>query len=107
MRKPEKYSWKPQELLTQLARIYLNLGRADSGADFVAAIAADKRSYHEGLFMEAAEACCSHLCSRQLSNSAELRPSVWWRLRRPSHDYFHHMPRRQTCGSRESLALEF
>lgn len=56
VRKPEKYHWKPQELLTQLARIYLNLGRADSGGDFVEAIAADKRSYHEGLFVEAAEA---------------------------------------------------
>ena len=56
LRNPEKYSWKPQELLTQLARIYLNLGRADSEGNFVAAIAADKRSYHQGLFMEAAEA---------------------------------------------------
>lgn len=65
MRKPEKYSWKPQELLTQLARIYLNLGRADSGAEFVAAIAADKRSYHEGLFVEAAEARCSQPCSHK------------------------------------------
>lgn len=55
MRKPDKYRWKPQELLKQLARIYLNLGRADPAGDFVAAIAADKRSYHEGLFVEAAE----------------------------------------------------
>lgn len=55
MRKPDKYRWKPQELLKQLAHIYLNLGRADPAGDFVAAIAADKRSYHEGLFVEAAE----------------------------------------------------
>ena len=56
MRKPEKYDWKPQELLAQLARTYLNLSRADASGAFVAAIAANERSYHEGLFAEASEA---------------------------------------------------
>ena len=55
VRNPEKYQWKPAELLKQLARVYLNLSRADRAGDFVAAIAADQRSYHEGLFVEAAE----------------------------------------------------
>ncbi len=55
VRNPEKYQWKPAELLKQLARVYLNLSRADRAGDFVAAIAADERSYHEGIFVEAAE----------------------------------------------------
>jgi len=55
VRNPEKYQWKPAELLKQLARVYLNLSRADRAGDFVAAIAADQRSYHEGIFVEAAE----------------------------------------------------
>ena len=55
VRNPEKYHWKPAELLKQLARVYLNLSRADRAGDFVAAIAADQRSYHEGIFVEAAE----------------------------------------------------
>lgn len=62
VRDPEKYKWKPQELLAQLAHIYLHLARADVSSLFVAAIAADERSYHEGLFSDAADvsggACC-------------------------------------------------
>jgi len=55
VRQPEKYKWKPQELLAQLAHIYLHLARADSAGLFVGAIAADERSYHEGLFSDAAD----------------------------------------------------
>lgn len=58
VRDPEKYKWKPQELLAQLAHIYLHLARADVSSLFVAAIAADERSYHEGLFSDAADVSC-------------------------------------------------
>ena len=61
VRNPEKYQWKPAELLKQLARVYLNLSRADRAGDFVAAIAADQRSYHEGIFVEAAEVRASNV----------------------------------------------
>ena len=86
VRNPEKYQWKPAELLKQLARVYLNLSRADRVGDFVAAIAADQRSYHEGLFVEAAEVrgkrfsaqmrCCtwqSHMCSLARACQCRLR----------------------------------
>lgn len=59
VREPEKYRWKPAELLAQLAHIYLNLSSADASGGFVAAIAADQRSYHEGLFSDAADVRCS------------------------------------------------
>ena len=72
VRNPEKYHWKPQELLKQLARIYLNLSRADKAGDFVAAIAADQRSYHEGLFVEAAEVRSRHSKRRALSAFADV-----------------------------------
>lgn len=61
VRQPEKYKWKPQELLAQLAHIYLHLARADSAGLFVGAIAADERSYHEGLFSDAADVSTAHL----------------------------------------------
>lgn len=55
MRNPEKYKWEPQKLLAQLAHIYLHLSGADASGAFVGAIAADQRSYHEGLFSDAAD----------------------------------------------------
>ena len=58
VRNPEKYRWRPQELLAELAHIYLHLSAADKQGSFVAAIAADQRSYHEGLFSEAADVRC-------------------------------------------------
>lgn len=58
VRDPEKYRWRPQELLAELAHIYLHLSAADKQGSFVAAIAADQRSYHEGLFSEAADVRC-------------------------------------------------
>jgi Ubiquitin elongating factor core len=62
VRDPEKYRWRPQELLAELAHIYLHLSAADGQGSFVAAIAADQRSYHEGLFSEAADVRCSEIC---------------------------------------------
>lgn len=63
VRDPEKYRWRPQELLAELAHIYLHLSAADKqGGSFVAAIAADQRSYHEGLFSEAADVRRSEIC---------------------------------------------
>lgn len=72
MREPEKYRWKPQELLAQLAHIYLHLSAADARGGFVAAIAQDGRSYHEGLFSDAADV---RLHAAKLSSSA---PSCQW-----------------------------
>ena len=83
MRKPDKYSWKPQELLKQLAHIYLNLGRADPAGEFVAAIAADKRSYHEGLFVEAAEVKLNFV-DKSYSGTSECR-NLRCRLYVPAH----------------------
>ena len=81
VRNPEKYQWKPAELLKQLARVYLNLSRADRAGDFVAAIAADQRSYHEGIFVEAAEVrgreeCLWICCSRGLCRALDLM-HIW------------------------------
>lgn len=55
VRDAAKYKWEPQELLAQLARIFLHLAGADTNGAFVAAIALDERSYHEGLFSDAAD----------------------------------------------------
>ena len=52
MKEPQKYGWKPKELLTQISQVYLRIGRADSTGAFAEAIAADKRSYSEDLFPE-------------------------------------------------------
>ena len=80
MRDPEKYKWEPAELLAQLARIYLHLSAADRSGVFTAAIAQDERSYHEGLFTDAAIVrllvaklpCCSGWSSSTLSLTAAL-----------------------------------
>ncbi|WWC89190.1 uncharacterized protein L201_004108 [Kwoniella dendrophila CBS 6074] len=44
---PEKYSFKPKDLLAAIAQIYLNLGNE---ADFIRAVANDGRSYSKELF---------------------------------------------------------
>ena len=51
---PEKYGWNPKELLSMIADVYLNLFAADVGGAFVAAIAADGRSYRDEVFTETA-----------------------------------------------------
>ena len=51
---PEKYGWNPKELLTMIADVYLNLFDADTNGAFVAAIAADGRSYRDEVFTETA-----------------------------------------------------
>eukprot|EP00884_Botryococcus_braunii_P021437 jgi/Botrbrau1/7978/Bobra.384_2s0006.1 len=49
---PEKYGWRPLELLSLIARIYLNLYRADRNA-IANAIAADGQSYTDDMFTSA------------------------------------------------------
>nr|XP_019011039.1 ubiquitin-conjugation factor E4 B [Kwoniella pini CBS 10737]OCF49820.1 ubiquitin-conjugation factor E4 B [Kwoniella pini CBS 10737] len=44
---PEKYSFKPKDLLAAIAQIYLNLGNE---AEFIRAVANDGRSYSKELF---------------------------------------------------------
>eukprot|EP00873_Tetraselmis_striata_P001321 jgi/Tetstr1/421585/TSEL_012529.t1 len=53
---PEKYGFRPKELLTQIIQVYLHLYAADAAADgvFVKAVAADDRSYRPEMFSEAA-----------------------------------------------------
>lgn len=51
---PEKYYFKPKELLTTICSIYLHLARSDTKGVFTAAIAADARSYRQDMFAEAA-----------------------------------------------------
>ena len=51
VKNPDKYNWKPKELLPQLASIYLHLDRADSEGAFARAIAVSDR-YREDMFPE-------------------------------------------------------
>ena len=51
---PDKYNFKPKELLAQICSIYLNMDRGDRKGVFAAAVAADKRSYRSQMFPEAA-----------------------------------------------------
>ncbi|KAI5062089.1 hypothetical protein GOP47_0022628 [Adiantum capillus-veneris] len=52
---PEKYEFRPKELLTQIVEIYVNLSRGDKTNSFAKAISADGRSFREELFKEAAD----------------------------------------------------
>ncbi|KAH7424550.1 hypothetical protein KP509_11G013400 [Ceratopteris richardii] len=52
---PEKYEFRPKELLTQIVEIYVNLARGDKTDSFVKAISADGRSFREELFKEAGD----------------------------------------------------
>ncbi|KAM0865296.1 hypothetical protein ACQ4PT_043365 [Festuca glaucescens] len=47
---PEKYEFKPKQLLTQIVTIYVHIARDDKEAIFPAAISKDGRSYNEQLF---------------------------------------------------------
>ncbi|CAM0879382.1 unnamed protein product [Alopecurus aequalis] len=51
---PEKYEFKPKQLLKQIATIYVHIARGDKEAIFPAAISKDGRSYSEQLFASAA-----------------------------------------------------
>lgn len=51
---PAKFGWKPLELLMLIARIYLNLYRADAQA-ISRAIASDGQSYTDDMFGAALE----------------------------------------------------
>ncbi len=53
MKDPEKYQFKPKELLAQICSIYLNFANADRDGVFARAVAADGRSYREAMFSEA------------------------------------------------------
>jgi ubiquitin conjugation factor E4 B len=50
---PEKYEFKPKQLLKQIATIYVHIARGDKEAVFPAAISKDGRSYSEELFASA------------------------------------------------------
>ncbi|CAH8328041.1 unnamed protein product [Eruca vesicaria subsp. sativa] len=50
LKDPEKYEFRPRQLLKQIVRIYVNLARGDSENIFPGAISSDGRSYNEQLF---------------------------------------------------------
>ncbi|KAL6598275.1 hypothetical protein ACP70R_046440 [Stipagrostis hirtigluma subsp. patula] len=52
---PEKYEFKPKQLLKQIATIYVHIARGDKEAVFPAAISKDGRSYNEQLFASATQ----------------------------------------------------
>ncbi|KAG0567242.1 hypothetical protein M758_7G160400 [Ceratodon purpureus] len=51
---PEKYEFRPKELLAQIVTIYVHLDRGDSQGVFARAISSDGRSYRDELFTGAA-----------------------------------------------------
>ncbi|KAG0558710.1 hypothetical protein KC19_10G048000 [Ceratodon purpureus] len=51
---PEKYEFRPRELLAQIVNIYVNLDRGDPQGLFARAISSDGRSYKNELFTGAA-----------------------------------------------------
>ncbi|CAL4923244.1 unnamed protein product [Urochloa decumbens] len=51
---PEKYEFKPKQLLKQIATIYVHISRGDKEAVFPAAISKDGRAYNDQLFASAA-----------------------------------------------------
>ncbi|GAV65721.1 U-box domain-containing protein/Ufd2P_core domain-containing protein [Cephalotus follicularis] len=55
LKDPEKYEFRPKQLLKQIVCIYVHLARGDSENIFPAAISRDGRSYNEQLFTAAAE----------------------------------------------------
>uniref|UniRef100_A0ACD5V2A9 Uncharacterized protein n=1 Tax=Avena sativa TaxID=4498 RepID=A0ACD5V2A9_AVESA len=52
---PEKYEFKPKQLLKQIVTIYVHIARGDKEAIFPAAISKDGRSYNEQLFASAVQ----------------------------------------------------
>ncbi|CDP02278.1 unnamed protein product [Coffea canephora] len=55
LKDPEKYEFRPKQLLKQIVNIYVNLARGDKQKIFPAAITRDGRSYNEQLFSAAAD----------------------------------------------------
>lgn len=55
LKEPEKYEFRPKELLKQIVRIYVHLARGDAKNIFPSAISSDGRSYNEQLFSAAAD----------------------------------------------------
>ncbi|KAK4850381.1 hypothetical protein QYF36_006276 [Acer negundo] len=55
LKDPEKYEFRPKQLLKQIVRIYVHLARGDKENNFPAAISSDGRSYNEQLFSAAAD----------------------------------------------------
>ncbi|OWM64547.1 hypothetical protein CDL15_Pgr020514 [Punica granatum] len=55
LKDPEKYEFRPKELLKQIVRVYVHLARGDAENIFPAAISRDGRSYNEQLFGAAAD----------------------------------------------------
>ncbi|EFH49981.1 U-box domain-containing protein [Arabidopsis lyrata subsp. lyrata] len=55
LKDPEKYEFRPKQLLKQIVRIYVNLARGDTENIFPGAISSDGRSYNEQLFNAGAD----------------------------------------------------
>ncbi|KAJ6683959.1 hypothetical protein OIU85_007634 [Salix viminalis] len=55
LKDPEKYEFRPKQLLKQIVHIYVHLARGDTENIFPAAISKDGRSYNEQLFIAAAD----------------------------------------------------
>ncbi|CAN1163011.1 Probable ubiquitin conjugation factor E4 [Linum perenne] len=55
LKDPEKYEFRPRQLLKQIVKIYVNLARGDKENIFPTAISKDGRSYNEQLFSAAAD----------------------------------------------------
>lgn len=54
LKDPEKYEFRPKQLLKQIVNIYVHLARGDNEDIFPSAITKDGRSYNDQLFTEAA-----------------------------------------------------
>ncbi|KAJ9562103.1 hypothetical protein OSB04_007263 [Centaurea solstitialis] len=54
LKDPEKYEFRPKQLLKQIVNIYVHLARGDNEGIFPSAITKDGRSYNDQLFTEAA-----------------------------------------------------
>ncbi|KAF2299389.1 hypothetical protein GH714_031802 [Hevea brasiliensis] len=54
LKDPEKYEFRPKQLLKQIVHVYVHLARGDTENIFPAAISKDGRSYNEQLFNAAA-----------------------------------------------------
>jgi ubiquitin conjugation factor E4 B len=54
LKDPEKYEFRPKQLLKQIVNIYVNLAKGDTQNIFPSAITKDGRSYNEQLFSAAA-----------------------------------------------------
>ncbi|KAL3378670.1 hypothetical protein AABB24_004543 [Solanum stoloniferum] len=55
LKDPEKYEFRPKELLKQIVKIYVHLARGDKEKNFPAAIIRDGRSYSDQIFSAAAD----------------------------------------------------